>query len=252
MDQDTATWDGEGAQPLAALLDLPRVELRRSVSSTMDVAHTLAAAGAPAGTLVLADEQTAGRGRAGKRWRSETGAGVWMTIIERPNDPEALAVLAIRLGLKAAPVLERHVDAPIRLKWPNDLLVHGRKLAGILVESRWRDGGVDWAAIGIGVNLSLDADEVEGAALRPGTRRLDVLAELVPVVRAAARARGHLTAEELHRWSARDHAAGRRCRAPIAGRIRGVAADGALIVERGGGAETALARSGSLILEEEP
>ena len=250
MHDGAVTWDGESAHSLAALLDLPRVELRTSVSSTMDVAHSLAAAGAPPGTLVLADEQTAGRGRGGKRWQSHHEAGIWMTLIERPNDAEALGVLAIRLGLKAAPVLERHVDAPIRLKWPNDLLVNGRKLAGILVETRWRDGSVDWVAIGIGVNVRVADDGPEGAAMRPGTRRLDVLAELVPVVRAAARARGRLTEEELDRWRARDHAAGRRCSQPIAGRIRGVAADGALIVERGG--ETALARSGSLVLEEEP
>lgn len=247
---DAVTWDGESAHSLAALLDLPRVELRTSVSSTMDLAHTLAVEGAPAGTLVLADEQTAGRGRGGKRWRSAPGAGIWMTILDRPNDADALGVLAIRLGLRAAPVLERHVDAPIRLKWPNDLLVDGRKLAGILVEARWRDGSIDWVAIGIGVNVRIDGDEPEGTAVRAGARRLDVLAELVPVVRAAARARGSLTEEELGRWRARDHAAGKRCRQPIAGRIRGVAADGALIVEQGG--EMALARSGSLVLEEEP
>ena len=250
MRDDAARWDGESAQSLAALLDLPRVELRTSVLSTMDVAHSLAAGGAPSGTLILADEQTAGRGRGGKRWRSRHAAGIWMTLIERPNDAEALDVLAIRLGLKAAPVLERHVDAPVRLKWPNDLLVDGQKLAGILVETRWRDGSVDWVAIGIGVNVRLADDEREGAGMRPGTRRLDVLAELIPVVRAAARARGRLTEEELDRWRARDHAAGRRCRQPIAGRILGVAADGALIVERGG--QAALARSGSLVLEEEP
>jgi BirA family biotin operon repressor/biotin-[acetyl-CoA-carboxylase] ligase len=249
MRDDGATWDGESASSLAVLLDLPRVELRTSVSSTMDMAHALAADGAPAGTLVLADEQTAGRGRGGKRWRSHRGAGVWMTMLERPNDAEALGVLAIRLGLRAAPVLERHVEAPIRLKWPNDLLVSGRKLAGILVETRWRDGSVDWVAIGVGVNVRVEEGEPEGAGMRVGTRRLDVLAELVPVVRAAVRARGRLTEDELARWGVRDHAAGRRCRQPIAGRIRGVAADGALVVEQGG--ETAFARSGSLVLEED-
>jgi BirA family biotin operon repressor/biotin-[acetyl-CoA-carboxylase] ligase len=250
MPDDRPTWENETPHSLAGLLDLPRVEVLTSVSSTMDVANALAAEGAPAGTLVLADEQAAGRGRGGKRWRSDPGAGIWMTILERPNDAEALGVLAIRLGLKAAPVLDRYVDGPVQLKWPNDLMVDGRKLAGILVETRWRDGNVDWVAIGIGVNVRVADNEQEGAGMRPGTRRLDVLAELVPVVRAAARARGRLTEEELKRWHARDHAAGKRCRQPIPGRIRGVAADGSLIVERHG--ETTLARSGSLVLEEEP
>ena len=173
-----------------------------------------------------------------------------MTLVERPNDADALGVLSIRLGLKAAPVLQRHTDAPVRLKWPNDVLVGRRKLAGILVETRWRDGQVEWVAIGIGVNVAApDANDVS-ASLREGTRRLDVLGELVPALRAAARARGPLTAEELARWAASDHAAGRLCRSPVRGRVRGLAADGSLIVERDG--SIALARAGSLVLEEEP
>ena len=242
-------WDAETGATLRSLLDLPQVEVLPSVHSTMDVAHTLGAAGAPAGTLVLADEQTAGRGRGGRSWRSPRGTGIWMTLVERPNDAAALGVLSIRLGLKAAPVLQRHTDAPVRLKWPNDVLVGRRKLAGILVETRWREGQVDWVAIGIGVNVSApDADDAS-ASLREGTRRLDVLAELVPAVRAAARARGPLTPDELARWAATDHAAGRICSAPVRGRVRGLAADGSLIVERDG--EIALARAGSLVLEEE-
>lgn len=249
MNDRRPTWDGENGETLARLLDLPRVELRPSVRSTMDVAHALGADGAVPGTLVIADEQTAGRGRSGKQWRSRAGAGIWMTLLERPNDGEALGVLSIRLGLKAAPVLDRYTDEPIRLKWPNDLLVRAGKLAGILVETRWRERQVDWVAIGFGVNVST-AEGEPGGALRAGTRRLDVVAELVPALRAAVRARGALTAAELERWTARDVAVGKLCRSPLPGRVRGLAADGSLMVERGG--ETALARAGSLVLEEEP
>lgn len=249
MNASAPTWDGQTGDTLATLLGLPRVELFTSVRSTMDVAHGLGAAGAAPGTLVLADEQTAGRGRGGKRWRSRSGAGVWMTLLERPNDAAALSVLSIRLGLKLAPVLERYTDEPVRLKWPNDVLLRSGKLAGILVETRWRERQVDWVAIGLGVNVHTPAGEA-GAALRAGTRRVDVLAELVPALRAATRARGALSAAELARWAVRDHAVGRLCRAPVAGRVRGLAPDGSLIVERGG--ETALARAGSLVLEEEP
>jgi BirA family transcriptional regulator, biotin operon repressor / biotin---[acetyl-CoA-carboxylase] ligase len=242
-------WAGIDAPRLARLVDLPRVELFSSVPSTMDVAHALGAEGAVAGTLVLTDEQTAGRGRSGRPWRSRAGAGIWITLLERPNDPEALGVLSIRLGLKVAPVLERYTDEPIRLKWPNDLLVSSGKVAGILVESRWREQQVDWVAIGLGVNVA-SPEGVAGAGLREGTRRLDVLTELVPALRAAARGRGSLTADELERWAARDHAAGRLCRLPVRGRVRGVAADGSLVVEREGATE--FARAGSLVLEEEP
>lgn len=241
------TWDAATAAMLARLLDLPRVEVMASVTSTMDVAHALGADGAAAGTLVLADEQTAGRGRSGKPWRSQPGAGIWMTLLERPNDSDALGVLSIRLGLKTAPVLERYADERVQLKWPNDLLLGGRKLAGILVETRWREQQVDWVAIGVGVNVGM-ADEQNAAALRAGARRLDVLGELVPAVRAAARARGVLSKDELERWASRDAAVGRRCRLPTPGIVRGVARDGSLMIERDG--EVALARAGSLVLEE--
>ena len=243
-------WEMETSASLARLLDLPRVELLASVGSTMDVAHRLGAEGAEPGTLILADEQTAGRGRSGKAWRSRARTGIWMTLLERPNDPLALGVLSIRLGLKAAPVLERYTNGPIRLKWPNDLLADHGKVAGILVETRWREQQVDWVAIGIGVNVSAPDEETEGAPLRDGTPRLDVLAELVPAVRAAARARGILSVAELERWASRDVASGRRCRTPFPGRVRGLAADGSLIIERDG--VTALARAGSLVFEEEP
>lgn len=242
------TWEMETAATLARLLDLPRVEVMTSVRSTMDVAHALGAEGAAPGTLVLADEQTAGRGRSGRPWRSRRGTGIWMTLLERPNDAEALGVLSIRLGLKAAPVLQRFADQPVCLKWPNDLLVGGRKLAGILVETRWRERQVDWVAIGVGVNVQMP-DEPNAAALRAGTGRLDVLSELVPALRAATHARGALSEAELARWALRDAAAGRRCRLPLRGFVRGLAPDGSLIVERDGVA--ALARAGSLVLEEE-
>ena len=244
-----ALWEGESAASLARLLDVPRVELSASVGSTMDIAHTLGAAGAPAGTIVLADEQTGGRGRGGKTWRSRAGAGIWMTLLERPNDAEALGVLSIRLGLKAAPVLERYSTGPVRLKWPNDVMVGAGKLAGILVETRWRDRWVDWVAIGFGVNVQRPHDEAGAATLREGASRLDVLAELLPALRAAAQARGPLTPVELDEWAVRDHAAGRRCRSPVRGRVRGLAPDGSLVIERGD--ETALARAGSLVLEDD-
>jgi BirA family transcriptional regulator, biotin operon repressor / biotin---[acetyl-CoA-carboxylase] ligase len=243
-----AVWEAETGPTLARLLDLPRVEVMASVRSTMDVAHGLGADGAAPGTLVLADEQTAGRGRNGKPWRSQAGTGIWMTLLERPNDPAALGVLSIRLGLKAAPVLQRFADEAVGLKWPNDLLIEGRKLAGILVETRWRERQVDWVAIGVGINVGM-TDQEDAAALRGGTCRLDVLAELVPALRAAARARGTLSEHELERWASRDVAAGRRCRLPLAGVVRGLASDGSLKVERDG--QTALARAGSLVLEEE-
>src|SRR5262249_37936882 len=146
---DAASYDGRAVASLSRLLDVPRLIVLDSTASTMDDAHSLASAGAPAGTVVVADRQTSGRGRAGRRWASGRGQGIWLTLIERPNDAEALDVLSLRLGLRAARALDRYADTPIRLKWPNDLYVADGKLAGILVEARWRANRVDWVAIGI-------------------------------------------------------------------------------------------------------
>jgi BirA family biotin operon repressor/biotin-[acetyl-CoA-carboxylase] ligase len=167
-------------------LDLPRVELLESTTSTMDVAHRLAAAGAPAGTLVLANEQTAGRGRGGKSWQSSSEAGLWLTLIERPADTSGLDVLSIRVGIAAAESLDRFAAEPIRLKWPNDLYLDQGKLAGILVEARWREQSVEWIAIGVGLNVRPPESLANAAGLEPGTARVDVLAELIPALRSAA------------------------------------------------------------------
>jgi BirA family biotin operon repressor/biotin-[acetyl-CoA-carboxylase] ligase len=230
------------------MLDLPRVELLESTTSTLDVAHRLAAAGAPAGTLVIANEQTAGRGRGGKSWQSSPGGGLWLTLIERPADNSGLGVLSLRVGLAAAEALDRFAPEPIRLKWPNDLYIDRAKLGGILVEARWREQAVEWVAIGLGVNVQAPANVEMAAWLEPGTDRLDVLGELVPAVHAAARATGPLDAAEMEEFDARDLARGRRCIEPAIGRVAGITPTGELLV--------ALAdsltpfRSGSLVLED--
>jgi len=243
----TDTYDGRGGAALTQILDLPRVEVYDSVTSTQDVSHALAASGAPAGTLVLAEQQTAGRGRAGRPWASAAGAGIWLTLLERPRDAAALETMTVRVGLRAARVLDRWTDAPVQLKWPNDLLVHGAKLAGILVEARWRDAKPEWAAIGLGINL-LPPRGVPGAALRDGTSRVVVLSELIPALRSAAAATGPLSSSELAAFAERDVARGRRCREPEAGVVKGIDARGGLIVAGANG--ESVHRSGSLVLEE--
>jgi BirA family biotin operon repressor/biotin-[acetyl-CoA-carboxylase] ligase len=238
------------APELQSLLGVPRVELRDAVTSTLDVAHALGAAGAPAGTLILAEHQTAGRGRAGRRWESRAGSGIWLTILERPEDPAAVELLSIRLGLAAARVLDRWTKAVVRLKWPNDLYIHEGKLAGILVETRWRDQRLDWAALGFGINvLAPSGVDRPVAALRPGSERLEVLAALVPALREAAAGSGVLGEHELDAYAARDMARGRRCAAPAPGVVQGISADGSLLVRTTTG--VAPFRSGSLVLEEE-
>ncbi|MFN2636295.1 MAG: biotin--[acetyl-CoA-carboxylase] ligase [Gemmatimonadaceae bacterium] len=243
-----ALFDGSSAGSLEELLDLPHVEVLESTTSTLDVAHRLAADAAPSGTLVIADEQTAGRGRGGKSWQSAPGAGLWLTLIERPHDSSGLGVLSLRVGLAAAQSLDRFASEPIRIKWPNDLYVEEKKLAGILVETRWREQAVEWVAVGLGINVSPPVGVNSGAGLEPGTRRLEVLAELVPAVRSAVGMSGPLQGDELDEFNARDIARGRACIEPAIGRVAGITPTGELVVAL---ADTvAHYRSGSLVLED--
>jgi len=239
--------DGYSASELAGELNLPAVELLKTTRSTLDVAHRLAGEGARAGTLIVADEQTEGRGRSGARWASAPGAGLWLTLIERPADSSGIDVLSIRVGIRAARALDRFAAEPIRLKWPNDLYVGEGKLAGILIEARWRDSRLEWVALGIGVNVAMPADVPGAAGLDPGTRRIEVLAELMPGIRQAAAATGELTARELIEFDTRDMARGHKCTEPAQGTVRGISACGELLVAL---ADTvARFRTGSLVLE---
>lgn len=239
------SWFGHEAEALARALGLPHVVALARVESTMDAAHALAADGAPAGTLVLAEEQRAGRGRGGRDWHSASRAGIWLTLIERPRDAAGLDVLSLRVGLRLAPVLERWADAPIRLKWPNDLFVGRGKLAGVLIEARWRGGRVDWVAIGVGINLSRPTDVTDAAALVAADPE-QVLAEAVPALRSAAFATGPLTYEELTDFAGRDWAAGVPLVQPTAGTARGISPAGELLVQTPSGVTPF--RSGSLVL----
>jgi BirA family biotin operon repressor/biotin-[acetyl-CoA-carboxylase] ligase len=224
------TWLGTDGVTLASRLGLPRVDALASVPSTMDAAHALAAGGAPSGTLVIAEEQTAGRGRSGRPWASAPGAGLWMTLIERPRVADGLDVLSLRVGLRLAPVLERWTESAIRLKWPNDLFVSGRKLAGVLIEARWRGAHPDWVAIGVGINLVVPRELTDATSL-VGAGAESVLAEIVPALRAAAFARGPLTSDELAGFALRDLAVGQRVSLPVDGLVRGISAHGELLVE---------------------
>ena len=151
-------WDGHSAAELAELTGAERVSLHERTTSTLDVTHALAQEGAPAGTLVLADEQTGGRGRAGRPWASPPGTGIWLTLLERPTDESGLPVLSLRAGLRAAEALSPFAGERVRLKWPNDLYLPAGKLAGILVEARWREARAEWVAIGFGLNVVAPAD----------------------------------------------------------------------------------------------
>jgi BirA family transcriptional regulator, biotin operon repressor / biotin---[acetyl-CoA-carboxylase] ligase len=249
--REDAGYDGVTGSELKTRLGLPRIDIYDSIPSTMDAAHAAAEAGASAGTLIVAERQTAGRGRGGRRWASAARAGVWLTLIERPGDPKALDVLSLRLGLRLAPVLDLFTDlGPVDIKWPNDLYVAGGKLAGILTEARWQDERPAWVAIGLGINVVAPVEIPGAAGLRSGVGRAELLLAVVPALRHAARQRGALTEDELEAYAGRDMARGQPCREPAVGTVAGISPSGELLV-RCSGAVGAF-RSGSLVMWAEP
>jgi BirA family biotin operon repressor/biotin-[acetyl-CoA-carboxylase] ligase len=243
-------YDGMGPAQLADRFNLPRVVVLDHTTSTMDEAHALAADGAAAGTLVLANVQSHGRGRSGARWIGVAGSSILCTLIERPPVARVLDVLSLRVGLGIAAALGEFTGQPIGVKWPNDLLVDGGKCAGILIETRWRDGRPDWVAIAAGVNVGEAPGEINGArGLRSQKSRVEALDAILPVMRYAATLHGPLTDAEITAWSSRDRLSGRRVRSPVVGVARGILPTGELQIETPG-AMVAL-RSGSILLEEE-
>ena len=196
-------YDGLGAAEIERLTGAPIVLLPASIPSTQDEIHRLGAAGAPSGALVLADEQTEGRGRQGRAWHSPTRGGVWMSLLLRPALPPEGGALAIRAGLAAVAALtEVAPGARAFLRWPNDLVVADRKVGGILCEARWSGPQVAWVAIGVGVNVagplhaSVRDRAVALADVAPEVSRLALVAALVPRLRALEPLPPTLTLEE--------------------------------------------------------
>ena len=226
-----------GGRPGPPRLGLPRVHLRRT-GSTNDRARELAVAGAPHGTLVTAGEQTAGRGRQGRSWSAPAGSALLASLVVR--EPPALLPLAAAVAVAEA--VEPAASHAAAIKWPNDVLVDGRKVAGILAEGRPQEG---WAVLGIGVNVA-----VETADLPPDLRATAGTLGLAPsaiedlLARLLASLERWLAAEPaatLEAWRARDALAGHDVAwAAGRGRAAGVDAEGRLVVELPGGGRTAL------------
>ncbi len=154
-------FDGEG---IARILEGKRIGGRvvfyGETDSTNKRALALAAAGAPEGTLVVADAQTQGRGRLYRRWESPPGRNLYCSAVLRPPlPPEAVPRLNIVAGVAVADLLEWLCPGRVRLKWPNDALLGGKKVSGILSEARLRRDAVDGVVVGIGVNVQMAAED---------------------------------------------------------------------------------------------
>lgn len=147
-------WDGWTAAELAERWSAPRVELYARAGSTNDVARRLADGGAAPGSVVLADEQTVGRGRVGRHWVSPPGLGIWLSLVARPRALPEPALLPLVVGVAVARALDPFAGSgAVQVKWPNDLLVHGSKVGGILCEGAWEEGAPSYVVVGIGLNV---------------------------------------------------------------------------------------------------
>jgi BirA family biotin operon repressor/biotin-[acetyl-CoA-carboxylase] ligase len=219
----------------SAPLGHPRLHLR-STDSTNERARTLALAGAPHGTLVTAAEQSAGRGRQGRRWSAPAGGALSLLVREPPP----------LLPLIAAVAMCDVAGGDARVKWPNDVVFarDGRlaKLAGILIEGRPQEG---WAVLGIGVNVAVRVEELP-VELRATAASLGLPSEeieplLVRLLSALQRRLGEQSAEVLDAWSARDALRGREISwAGGRGCAGGIDGNGRLVVALAGGGHTTL------------
>ncbi len=131
------------------------LRFREQVTSTNDVMLEMAEEGAPNGAVCLADEQTAGRGRRGYRWFSPPGCGIWTSILLRPRlSAVRTPPLTLCAAAAVARALEAAAGATVEIKWPNDLLIRNRKVAGILAESRNTAADEPVVVIGMGINVN--------------------------------------------------------------------------------------------------
>jgi BirA family biotin operon repressor/biotin-[acetyl-CoA-carboxylase] ligase len=207
----------------------------------MDITHELAREGAPAGTVVLADEQVAGRGRQGRVWHSPRGGGIWLGYLVRPVRATESGVLSLRVGLAIADALAS-LDVTARLKWPNDVVVEDRKLAGVLCEARWAADKLNWIAVGVGINVrgpvpeELSSQAIALSEVDPSITRLHVLEALVPRLHELG-TEPALSETEREAFQRVDWLAGRRLREPVKGVASGVDSQGALLVETGRGVQ---------------
>ncbi|HEX2160516.1 MAG TPA: biotin--[acetyl-CoA-carboxylase] ligase [Thermoleophilaceae bacterium] len=180
----------------------------RLTNSTNDRARELVEAGAPHGTVVTAEEQTAGRGRQGRVWTAPAGKGLLYSAILRPLDERHLLLpLSVPLAVcEAAESLRPDIECQV--KWPNDVWLEERKLAGILIEAKPQDG---WAVIGVGLNLTVAADEFPADLKWPATSlHFDARTDACEALnRALDRWIAAPREEVLRAWRARDALRGR-------------------------------------------
>lgn len=252
-DLAVSSWEGAQVDDWRARWRVPHVAIYACIGSTNDAARALAESDAAAGTVVIADEQTAGRGRMGRTWTAPAARGLLMSVVLRPGPAprgeSQPGTAPIRVALAVARALDRTEGISAGIKWPNDIVVPGAgKLAGILCEASLARQADGFVIAGIGINTAQSAadfaDGVAGAATsvlllrgraadRPAVAGA-VLAELQPF---DVRSLRPLDRAELAEYEARDVLRGNAVRidGSAAGTAAGIASDGALLLSTADG-----------------
>jgi len=222
-----------------------------STPSTQDVARREADEGAVEGTAVIAEEQTAGRGRLGRSWVSPAGRNIYVTIVLRP-DLARLRILGMAAPLAVARAVESAAGLSALLKWPNDVLVSGRKLSGVLIDSELYGGDARYALVGIGVNVNFDIEEdseiasiatsIKREAGHPVSRE-DVLAAVLNEFEELYLSTSPSDVRDA--WKARLDTLGREVRVTFRGAVHeglaeDVDADGSLVLRLADGSKLAI------------
>lgn len=225
------------------------------VDSTNRLAREFAEAGEPHGTVIASDFQRQGRGRHGRPWTSPPGRNLLFSLILRPDmSPRQVLPVTLAFSLAATDVLGEHCGREARVKWPNDILMDGRKMGGILSESASRAGRTNWVVAGIGINVNMRSGEFPEDMPVPGVSCLMVagrecdrphlFADLLQCLesmfdRFAEEGFAGIRTHYLARLASADVAFERRGQ-PVRGTVAGVLDDGALVVRTRGGEEMSL------------
>lgn len=232
------------------------------VASTNDTAHEIALMGAPEGTCVVAHSQTAGRGRLGRKWFSAPGAGIYLSVVLKPEiNAELAPQLALVAGVAVAGAIRKTCHCDAKIKWPNDVTIGGKKVAGILAEMNSEGRQLGHLTLGIGINLNAERADFPAelshiaTSLKIETGRHVSTQELLDAVLLELDHfyklyKGGASADIFKLWCALSDTIGRIIRVdgpggPIEGKAVGLGPNGFLLVRKKNGSAEEI-RSGDL------
>jgi len=235
-----------------------------TIDSTNNCARALAGCWADEGTVIIAEQQTAGRGRLGRPWLANPNENLTFSIILRPSiSTESINLLPLSVCVAIAEAVEKSTGLAVECKWPNDLLVRNKKVAGILLEGSYSQSKVDWIVIGIGLNVNqtvFPADlESKATSLKlMAGRDIDrialfhrILENLEQSYRAGTRTGFHSI---LPQWTARTRMIDKKISVMergtlLSGTVKGVSPDGGLVLQSDGSERTIFAGDVTILAE---